>query len=471
MAETELNLRVLRRCDAAISRIVATSTHAAMYQLSDDHKWTKLSVEGALFCVERAAEPRWGFCILNQQSTENFFQLIHKGMTIEHKNPFLIYKSRDGSYYGIWIHSDEERTKIGEQLSRFANATEEATVSVLEQGVSYAKMTAPPKQSKVASPPIAKAQPDDDSPRKAERNTLAGLLRNAMPMPLVSDKAPESTDRGKKQTQASQTVAQPPPSSSSSSSGGDRLLGMLQGATKKAGSPRLGAPVVPTNDAGAHLSSLLNKAMGKFGESSPVMNQSNGSPRMAEEVPPQRNESSRLAGLLANAMRVPEPTLPEPSEEPDLHAPPVNMAPQPHAAPLLAKPPLLPPPGTPPTTKNINRLAHLLQKPGISPTVVNEKTALVSETTSITIPPELPARLDETTHERMIKTATHSQITPTLSQIVTHQHCRHDYSSPPVQKLTKAHVGKMITHMLNNDDAFLTAIHSQYSTLFDHSQR
>ena len=108
-ATSAMNLRVLRKEDDAIERIVAHSKHAVLYGFdADARQWARKNVEGALFVVRRATEPRDAFVVLNRCGTENLRQRVGgAGFELERSPPYLMYRvGREVN--GIWFHDAEE---------------------------------------------------------------------------------------------------------------------------------------------------------------------------------------------------------------------------------------------------------------------------------------------------------------------------------------------------------------------------
>jgi hypothetical protein len=82
----EYNLGVLKKHDPCISRVLHTAGHAVVYvynEESTESPWERHNVEGALFIVERAAEPRYQLLILNRLSTSNLVENITSDFSIE----------------------------------------------------------------------------------------------------------------------------------------------------------------------------------------------------------------------------------------------------------------------------------------------------------------------------------------------------------------------------------------------------
>jgi hypothetical protein len=83
----EYNEGVLKKLDRSIERVLHTSGHAVVYIYKDDDAsdspWERHKVEGTLFIVERAVEPRYQLLILNRLSTSNLVESITADFTIE----------------------------------------------------------------------------------------------------------------------------------------------------------------------------------------------------------------------------------------------------------------------------------------------------------------------------------------------------------------------------------------------------
>jgi len=125
----DINLRVLRRDDDAIERIVAQSKHAVLYRFDTAARcWARENVEGALFVVRRTREPRYGFVVLNRCGSENFAQAIGMdGFEVERSTPYLMYKIKE-DVHGIWFHDENEcesMCKVFEELNAASGRAEE----------------------------------------------------------------------------------------------------------------------------------------------------------------------------------------------------------------------------------------------------------------------------------------------------------------------------------------------------------
>jgi hypothetical protein len=82
----DVNLAALRRIDSAISAILCTSTHVAVYELpvegAEAGQWQRRDIEGPLFIVRRGVERGSGshaVIVTNRKSPENFVNDITPG--------------------------------------------------------------------------------------------------------------------------------------------------------------------------------------------------------------------------------------------------------------------------------------------------------------------------------------------------------------------------------------------------------
>ncbi|KAJ1639380.1 hypothetical protein T492DRAFT_937972 [Pavlovales sp. CCMP2436] len=112
----EYNLGVLKKHDPRISRVLHTAGHAVVYVYKDEESaespWERHNVEGALFVVERAAEPRYQLLILNRLSTSNLVENITSDFSIEVTEEFLLYKNDEGEVLGLWFYNAADRESV-----------------------------------------------------------------------------------------------------------------------------------------------------------------------------------------------------------------------------------------------------------------------------------------------------------------------------------------------------------------------
>jgi mRNA-decapping enzyme 1B len=96
MDETELriNLKALKNIDPYIIDIEEHSSQVALYKYqSKTGEWEKTEVEGTLFVYRRAAEPLYGFTIMNRLSMKNLVEPVTKQLDFQLQAPFLLYRN------------------------------------------------------------------------------------------------------------------------------------------------------------------------------------------------------------------------------------------------------------------------------------------------------------------------------------------------------------------------------------------
>ncbi|WFD33441.1 hypothetical protein MCUN1_000254 [Malassezia cuniculi] len=117
-ARHELNLRVLRRFDPSITRIVSVASFAVLY--SYENEWAKTSTEGPLFLFQRESAPH-GLLILNRNGPVSFSIDIRTEDDIEVSNEFIIYHPNahpdaEDDVYGIWIFEHAQLEQLGKLM-------------------------------------------------------------------------------------------------------------------------------------------------------------------------------------------------------------------------------------------------------------------------------------------------------------------------------------------------------------------
>ena len=92
--QLEYNLAVLKRRDAAITRVLDMAGHVVLYQFNEETKaWDRRNMEGSLFVVERSSEPRYQFVVLNRLSSENVVETVDANFQMELTEQFLLYRN------------------------------------------------------------------------------------------------------------------------------------------------------------------------------------------------------------------------------------------------------------------------------------------------------------------------------------------------------------------------------------------
>ena len=101
--QLEYNLGVLKRRDAAITKIIDMAGHVVLYQFNEDTQaWDRKNVEGSLFIVARSSAPAHQFVVLNRLSSENLVESITEDFQTELTDQFLLYRTHKAEILGIW---------------------------------------------------------------------------------------------------------------------------------------------------------------------------------------------------------------------------------------------------------------------------------------------------------------------------------------------------------------------------------
>ena len=115
-AREELNLRVLRKQDPAITRIVQQSPYVVLYTYSlETGAWEKCAFEGTLFVYETARRAR-GYRILNRLALECFSRTIDSAEDIAEADGYVIHRSGD-DIWGLWIWDANDRSPVLEAMT------------------------------------------------------------------------------------------------------------------------------------------------------------------------------------------------------------------------------------------------------------------------------------------------------------------------------------------------------------------
>lgn len=118
MADTGLrmNFAALKRADPYAKEILDSATHVALYTF-EENEWEKTNIEGALFVYSRNGEPFHSLVIMNRLSTNNLVEPISKGIELQLKEPFLLYRNAKSRIYGIWFYDKDECVKVAAKLN------------------------------------------------------------------------------------------------------------------------------------------------------------------------------------------------------------------------------------------------------------------------------------------------------------------------------------------------------------------
>lgn len=117
MADTgfQMNICALKRADPYARDIIESATHVALYTF-EDNEWEKTNIEGALFVYSRNGEPFHSLVIMNRLNTNNLIEPVSKGVELQLKEPFLLYRNSKCRIYGIWFYDQEECVRVATKL-------------------------------------------------------------------------------------------------------------------------------------------------------------------------------------------------------------------------------------------------------------------------------------------------------------------------------------------------------------------
>ncbi|KAI5639102.1 dcp1-like decapping family domain-containing protein [Phthorimaea operculella] len=118
MADTGLrmNFAALKRADPYAREIIDSATHVALYTF-EENEWEKTNIEGALFVYSRNGEPYHSLVIMNRLNTNNLIEPVSKGIELQLKEPFLLYRNAKSRIYGIWFYDKDECVRVATKLN------------------------------------------------------------------------------------------------------------------------------------------------------------------------------------------------------------------------------------------------------------------------------------------------------------------------------------------------------------------
>ncbi|XP_026492126.1 mRNA-decapping enzyme 1B [Vanessa tameamea] len=118
MADTGLrmNFAALKRADPYAREIIDSATHVALYTF-EENDWEKTNIEGALFVYSRNGEPYHSLVIMNRLNTNNLIEPVSKGIELQLKEPFLLYRNAKCRIYGIWFYDKDECVRVATKLN------------------------------------------------------------------------------------------------------------------------------------------------------------------------------------------------------------------------------------------------------------------------------------------------------------------------------------------------------------------
>ncbi|XP_023936828.2 mRNA-decapping enzyme 1B [Bicyclus anynana] len=146
MADTGLrmNFAALKRADPYAREIIDSATHVALYTF-EENEWEKTNIEGALFVYSRNGEPYHSLVIMNRLNTNNLIEPVSKGIELQLKEPFLLYRNAKCRIYGIWFYDKDECVRVATKLNSLVKDSMKAP-SEMPQNQGYsapAKANAP----------------------------------------------------------------------------------------------------------------------------------------------------------------------------------------------------------------------------------------------------------------------------------------------------------------------------------------
>ena len=157
--QLEYNLGVLKRRDAAITRILDMAGHVVLYKFNEDTKqWDRKNVEGSLFVVERSTDPLHQFVVLNRLSSENLVESINEDFQTELNDQFLLYRNLNAEILGVWFYSAPERAAVAKLLDSLTGGQQAA---------------APGEDEATAAPGNAEAEPSAPADMATQRGSDA----------------------------------------------------------------------------------------------------------------------------------------------------------------------------------------------------------------------------------------------------------------------------------------------------------
>lgn len=111
-----MNFAALKRADPYAREIIDSATHVALYTF-EENEWEKTNIEGALFVYSRNGEPYHSLVIMNRLNTNNLIEPVSKGIELQLKEPFLLYRNAKCRIYGIWFYDKDECVRVAAKLN------------------------------------------------------------------------------------------------------------------------------------------------------------------------------------------------------------------------------------------------------------------------------------------------------------------------------------------------------------------
>ncbi|XP_053609481.1 mRNA-decapping enzyme 1B [Plodia interpunctella] len=185
MADTGLrmNFAALKRADPYAREIIDSATHVALYTF-EENEWEKTNIEGALFVYSRNGEPYHSLVIMNRLSTNNLIEPVSKGIELQLKEPFLLYRNAKCHIYGIWFYDKKECVRVATKLNSLVKESIKQAPADMAQNPVYSASTQQNPPVDIFSM-LSKAQDDF--------NSNQGLVANKCE--VTPSRAPDMTSQ------------------------------------------------------------------------------------------------------------------------------------------------------------------------------------------------------------------------------------------------------------------------------------
>mmetsp|Transcript_10357 Transcript_10357/g.27452 ORF Transcript_10357/g.27452 Transcript_10357/m.27452 type:complete len:622 (+) Transcript_10357:139-2004(+) len=179
------SLNSLRRVDPSIVEILASATHATLYNFGADQEWERADVEGPLFIAARNAHPRVRLVVLNRLSMTNMVEDVDETFELEVVDRYLIFRRSDDEtrIRGLWFHSLEEHARMGEILEKLV---EEASQ--------------PP-------PPPPQTSPKSEPPDKLQGESQSDYMKRLAQLRAAKRRAEEQAEEDARRARAAERLA------------------------------------------------------------------------------------------------------------------------------------------------------------------------------------------------------------------------------------------------------------------------
>ncbi|GIX60614.1 mRNA-decapping enzyme subunit 1, putative [Babesia caballi] len=113
----QLSLKLLRSLDEHVDTILFQTPFVSAYELSDAEQWVRAGMEGFLYLLQRTAEPRHSFILVNRKSERHLMEYITPEFQLAADRNFIFYKGMDLSTQtmqnirGLWFYDEGECLK------------------------------------------------------------------------------------------------------------------------------------------------------------------------------------------------------------------------------------------------------------------------------------------------------------------------------------------------------------------------